>query len=651
MNACTRREFLRLTALTGVTTIAAACVPVAPEAPPQPTTVPAEAPPEPISKYKEAPELASLVQEGTLPPVDDRLPVDPCVVPVLEQTGRYGGTWRRGFKGVSDRWGPTKLIDGSFLWYNADVTLRANLASSWETNEDGTVWTWHLRQGVKWSDGEPFGSADCRWYYDNVLLNDALTPVTPTNWSTGSPKKLMQLDTPDDHTAIMSFADPYPLFDYTNCKSKPYAPGHYLKQFHMDITDDKESLAAEVDSANFDTWEAYYQSQTEWYMNPDLPKLTPWKAQNTMASELFVMDRNPYYFGVDEDGQQLPYIDRIHHRLYESPEVLTMRIVNGEIDLQGRHVTAANYTLYKESAEAGDYQVMYMNKANVINLNTNMTTKDPYVREFLQDRNVRFALNHAVNRDEINDLIFNDLGTPQQCAPPPQSPLYDADLANAYLDYDPERANALLDEAGYTERDAEGYRLWKDGSDAVGFVVEYILQADADLLSMCASYFADIGVRMDYKYVERSLQEEHNNANEYQANMWFGVALLLPFLNQTDYQGVYYARAWYLWYLDPSDPNAEEPPEGHWFRAIWDNWHQILVEPDEEKRIGLWRGITSIWKEELPLSGLIGQIKSPIIVKNGLRNFVNGLPWENWTSNTNVANNQTLFWDEPEQHV
>jgi len=669
MSTLTRREFLRVSSLAAAATVAAACAApapteptAAPEAPPEaPTTAPEAptTPPEvPTTRFKEAPMLAELVAKGEIPPVEERLPLNPCVIPVYESVGNYGGTIRRGFKGVSDGPGPNKLTNQGFVWFTLELEIVPHIAESWEINEDASVWTWHLREGMKWSDGVPFTSADVVWYHQNVLLNETLTASPPTSWSTGSPRVLMEVDAPDDYTVILTFAHPNPLFAHLYCaRGGPYRPGHYMKQFHIDLTDDADTLQAQVKQAGLESWDGYFTQQNNWQLNPDRPVEYPWRPLTSMSDELFIMERNPYYLGVDPEGQQLPYVDRVQHRLFSTPDVFSMWILNGEIDFQGRHVDSASFTLYKENEEKANYRVFNGINGNTTSINANLTCRDSNISGFLQNRDVRFALNYAVNRDEINELIYDGTAEPRQAGPMDQSPQFYPKLAMAYLEYDPERANALLDAAGYTERDAQGFRLWKDGSGRAGFNIEYIKQGDEDTVALYAKYFADVGVSCSYKYVERSLYTEHFSANDVEASIAFGVGRsLLPMLQPQILLGTAtdhpWACAWGLWKNSGgTDPNGEEPPAGHWILDMWDLYDQITVEADEAKRDDLFRQILDIWYEELPMPGYLSQFKRPIIVKNGLRNYVDGLPIDTPTQDTNLANVQTLFWEEPEKHV
>jgi peptide/nickel transport system substrate-binding protein len=159
-----RREFLRVTTLAAAGVAAAACAraaepTTAPEATKAPATQPTNTPvPVVEEEAKEAPMLAEMVAAGSLPAMEERMPANPNVMPVMEEIGKYGGIIRRGFKGVFDRWGPTKHNDRGLCWYNKDLVMQPRIAESWEINDDATEWTFHLRKGMKWHNGEPFDS-------------------------------------------------------------------------------------------------------------------------------------------------------------------------------------------------------------------------------------------------------------------------------------------------------------------------------------------------------------------------------------------------------------------------------------------------------------------------------------------------------------
>ena len=665
MKAVSRRQFIQLSAFATASLAVVACAGGVPAAP-SPSDAPAAAAPAAAdaaapTKFNEAPMLAELVQAGTLPPVDERLPTTPGVIPVAEQIGNYGGTIRRGFSSVSDRVGPWKCQDHSLMWYDQDLNLRPHMAESWEINEDASEWTMHLREGMKWSDGTPFTSANFKWWYDNELINPAIFPSPPQEWVTGPEKTVVQLEVTDDYTFTYKFADPNPLFRVTRPTPPPYTPGHYMEQWHMDLTSDKAGLEAKVKEAGFESWDAYYRDNRRLlHLNPDRPSVGPWLAKNTLTEELFVMERNPYFFAVDAEGNQLPYVDKITHRLYENnAELLTLWVTNGEIDFQARGMSIANFTLYKESEESGAYQVFVGTSANHLAMQPNHTTKNPRLREFFQNRDVRIALSVAVDRETINELIYDGLATPRQYSPISSSPQYYEKLSNAHIEYDPDAANALLDGAGYTEKDGDGFRLWKDGSgETLSFIIEGTATTgtpDEDAVQQVIKYFAEVGIKAAYKGIERSLYEEHWGANEIEAAWWGGDRTVLPLAAPIIWIGTQPDRpwcpGWSFWRIDPTSPAAEEPPADHWINKIWALWDQCSMEPDSDARDALFYQILDIWAEELPMIAYLGELPAPIIVKNGVRNYVDGLPVDDPTGDEHLYNTETYFWEDPENHA
>ncbi|MCB0141372.1 MAG: hypothetical protein KDE50_15810, partial [Caldilineaceae bacterium] len=146
------------------------------------------------------------------------------------------------------------------------------------------------------------------------------------------------------------------------------------------------------DAAGFDGWDQYYLDRDSWYLNPEKPTVGPWRAVNQLSEELFVMERNPYFHQIDAEGNQLPYIDHIQHRLFDTDEVFNLWIINGEIDFQGRHVQIANYTLYKENEESGNYQILLGPTSNGDTLSINHANKNERLSAFFQNREVRTAL-------------------------------------------------------------------------------------------------------------------------------------------------------------------------------------------------------------------------------------------------------------------
>jgi len=608
--------------------------------------------------------LAAMVEANEIPPVDERLPKNPWVCAVNDGIGNYGGNMRRGFKGVSDAWGCRKHIDRKLTTWDATLHLIPRLAESWELSDDAMTWTWHLREGTKWSDGVEFNSANYMWQYENFITNEELNPTFPTKWSTIGPDGKYRpgtFEAPDAYTIVFKFQDPHPMFIYSTYRDyrEPHC-SHFMEQFHMDLTDDKAALEQLVADEGLETWMDVYNNRWEFALSngEPSPSTYPWNSVNTMRDELFLIERNPYFYGVDPDGNQLPYLDNIQFRLFDSQDVLNLRVVGGEIDFQGRHLSMADFTLYKESEEAGDYSVMLAKKSSHVAMQVNHCCLDPNLREFFQNRNVRIAMSLAGNREEINELVYSGLYTPRQYSPLKASPDYHETLSNAYIEYDPDTANAMLDAEGYDQKDADGFRMWPDGSGTISFVIESSASSgsvDEDAVELYITHLAAVGIKAQHLAEERSLYTAHFQANEIEAAFWGGDRTVIPLAAPIIFIGTQPDRpwcpAWGYYRTDPTNPVAEEPPEGHFIWEIWRIWdEEIAIEPDEEKQHAAFAKILDIWAEELPYIGLLGEQPGPVIVKTGFRGYLPGFPSDDVTSDEHILQTETYYWENPEEH-
>jgi peptide/nickel transport system substrate-binding protein len=688
----TRREFLRLSAVMATGAVAAACgAPPAPTPTPvpptkAPPTAPAVAPtatpvvvapvatatPTPIPS-KEAPMLADLVKAGKLPALAQRLPQKPWVVTPYEGIGKYGGNWRRAFQGVSDAWGPTKLVDRAWGWFDKNLNLIPRLLESWSVSPDGKAWTIKLRQGLKWSDGKAeYTTDDIAFWYQYEFLNKKLTPTPGTAW-TDPDKTIVKFQAVDKYTATFTYTKPKPMFIYNMTRGGtgggstiaplPVSPSHYMKAFHEDTTTDKAALADDVKKRGYTDWQSYYmQFARQWTNNPDRPTTGPWLAKNTLTAELFTIERNPYFWGVDPQGNQLPYIDKVTHRLYQaaSPEVLNLWVTNGEIDMQYRQMTVGNIPLYKSGEAKGDYKTVMGISAGHVAMQLNLSTKNKLLNEFFNQRNVRIAISQAINRDQINQLVYNGLMKPRQYSPLPMSPQYYEKASTAYINYDPAAANKLLDAAGYTKKNAEGIRLHKDGTTPISFIVEGTDAAGTpteDAALLCTGYLAKIGIRMTYKFVERALYTTHYTANDIEGAWWGGDRTVLPLVPEAIiFRGVQPDRPWCPgWGFtinDVTNPNAVKPPEGHWIYTIWKIWdEEIAIEPDAAKQTAAFKKILDIWATELPMIGILGEMPAPTIVKNGFKGYPAAMPNDDTTGDEQFCSSETYYWDDPSKHT
>jgi len=383
-----------------------------------------------IEKFNEAPALRTKVAAGELPPVEERLPREPVVMIPVEEVGQYGGTWKRGWTGPSDASGLTgKLMKQQLIKWNREATkIIPNIAKGWEVSEDRRVYTFYLREGMKWSDGEPFTADDYVFYHDDYLLNKEVYPVYPQFlMAGGEPAKVEKVN---DYTVRFRFATPYVNFLETIMGQYGlYAPKHYLKQFHPRYTS-MDELEKMMKEEGFTSWSQLYLSKRpanhgEVY-NPDLPCIWAWIPVNDLTTQRFIMERNPYFWKVDTEGNQLPYIDRVANELVESTEMIVFKAMSGELDFQARHIMFKDYVLFKENEEKGDYRVLVWEAVDGGNphLKLNLTCKDPVLRKIFEDKRFRFALSLAINRPEINEFCWLGMAKPRQASITPTGRYY-----------------------------------------------------------------------------------------------------------------------------------------------------------------------------------------------------------------------------------
>jgi len=582
-----------------------------------------------ITKFSEAPMLAELVKQGKLPPVEQRLPKNPVVVTPVEEVGQYGGTWRRAWLGPSDRAALTRIVSERALMFNKDGTnILPGQVESWTVSKDARVYTFKLREGMRWSDGEPVTTEDVIFWYEDFLLNKELNPTVPS-WLTSGGKPC-EVEKVDNYTFRVKFAEPNPLFLLNVCNNWAgklfYLPKHYLKQFHPKYTP-KEKLDAMVKEAGLQFWYQLFNAKgpDEWYQNPQCPVLYPWKSVSSSATGLMTLERNPYYYKIDPAGNQLPYIDRITHTLVGDVQMVVMKAVSGEIDMQMRHINFSDYTLLMENRAKGGYRVLQWKQAIGSDpmLCINQNVKDPVLRKIFEDRRFRQALSIAINRDEINKLVYMGLGKPRQCSLVSGVAFYDPEWEKMWAEYDPKRANDVLDKMGLKKRDKEGFRLRPDGK-TLALTITFasgIFGPWSDVLELVKKHWEAIGVKVALQPVERTLYQTRCNAGDLEVGVWFFDRNLAVMADPGRLLGTVTDGPWAplygQWYN--SGGKGGEEPKGD-IKKIYDFWNKVIVTADEKQRDKYFREIVNIHKRNIWMIGTVGELPQPVVVKNNFRN-------------------------------
>jgi len=608
--------------------------------------------------------LAEKVAAGEFPPVEERLPVNPYIVEGLDGIGNYGGTWRMQKRGQADGYARFQVLSRGLTTVDHTLMLKTYFAESFEANADATEWTFHLRKGVKWSDGEPITAEDFRFWYEDLMLNREYTATHPKWLASIVDGEVVPVEfsAPDDYTIKYKFALPSGLFAYNIAivlSLGVMAPAHFLKPFHPDYGDTAEIDALVAGNDSWDDWTHLLSDKGDANKTVERPTHEPWVNRDPWTSDVIKLERNPYFWEVDTAGNQLPYIDYLQYREFSGSEVAVLRAVSGETDCQARHIFGfENYTVFKENEARGDYTVQVWRGTRVAVIMFNMTTKDQRLAELFRERDFRIAVSLCANRDEMRELLLDGFGRNTQYCPPPDSPYYYEKLANAYIDYDPDTANELLDGLGYTERDAEGYRLWNDGSgERISFTLLGGAEQTPDSLMM-TDYLRDIGLQMNYRGADRALTQQLTASNEVEVVGGIHDRNLVPladpqiWVKNTGPAERPMFAAWSTWYIDPNSPIAEKPPEGHWLWDIWAAWEDLQRAVGDEAQKEAWFRIMDIWAEELPSVGFYGDFPILCIVKNGFKGIHEGYGWDCCTTvYEHIIDNATWYWDAPEEHT
>ena len=586
--------------------------------------------------FQEAPMLAERVEAGELPPVEERLPVNPLVIQPAEVIGEHGGTWRRAFTGPGDRQNIERMnTDYLIFWDTNSTELRPRIAHAWESNEDTSEWTFYLREGIKWSDGEPLTADDFIFWYDHLLNGDQIVSSVPWYLTWGG--ELVEMEKVDDYTLTFKFAEPFPTWPETVASSTVaghfqqgwvglglVAPQHYLEQFHAAFVGEEEANRLATD-AGFENWQLHLLAKNDAHMNPDLPVLTQWKPVTTIASNEYVLERNPYFWAVDPEGNQLPYIDRVAMELVEELEVLNLRAIAGNYTIQGRHIDFAKLPVIRANQESGDYFVNFWvsltrHQAKIaFNQDWN---EDPALAEMLQSRDFRKALSLAIERSEINETYFLGAGREASFCPQDTPPFFNSDRWDEEFGrFDPEEANRILDELGLTERDANGFRLLPNGQplqlviDAVsGAFIPY-----PEIAESVAQMWAEVGIDLRVNPVERSLWVERGQANQAMLNMFATGDYnpeVLPRLLPTE-RWAPIAAAW----GDSPNPDPADYDGPQWIKDLVLKHWEAVQEPDPEKRRQLFIEGTEIMCDNHARLGMVVDVPDlTVIIKNNVRN-------------------------------
>lgn len=575
----------------------------------------------------ESPMLTERVDAGDLPALEERLPAEPMVVEPWDGPGAFGGTLHRAQTDVADA-GVMQSFAGVGLleWdWEADAAV-PSIAAEFEKNDTNTQFTFRLREGMKWSDGEPFSSEDLMFTITDYLSNESTIPTAPFWFSDGGNTR-PSAEAPDELTLVITYTEPFSLFEKYMCHPAVsyqfLKPKHYLSQFHPDYADPDEVEAA-TSEAGFDSWDQYFADRDNWWTNPERPVLGaylvtgPANAQSGTAE----LERNPYYWKTDPDGRQLPYVDDIQVQVL-AQDALDLRAANGDLDFQGHFLGYNTAQVYLQNAESKGFEMLRWQPVGTLaSMCLNLSHQDEVLRELFLDVDFRRALSLGIDREEMNATLVGGLGTIAQPVATENSDYYVEGTGQNAIEFDPDQANQILDDLGLT-LGSDGVRQRPDG-DPLALVIMFVESSagisPADAYGMVQRNWADLGVTLDLRPVDGGLYGELRGANDFDID-----GTTIP-TDDFDLEPVWFiptaanshsAPGYGGWYASAGAEGIEPPQE---IKDLMDLWDDLRTAETDEDRIAAGQAITSQHEEKIYAIGLVGLPFTPVIVASDLHN-------------------------------
>jgi peptide/nickel transport system substrate-binding protein len=454
-----------------------------------------------ITSFNQSP----FFDDRDLPPVAERLPDDPPVIEPYESVGTYGGdfiTWGLELESDFHRGTLGPQGDAAMNPAASGTDVIPWFLESYSYDDDFNELTLNYREGLKWSDGTPYVAAD-EWsfWWEHYATNRADFDHDVREHPVLG---LEEIRIVDDNTVVMVKREASPFFRLGVGRfalEAPMFPAHALRDYFPSAVGEETALANAAE-LGFDNYIEAIEELAEQSVHPSepdygIPTLKPYMAVSRSETRL-VLERNPYYPFIDTEGNQLPYIDRVIVNLASSRDIAEIQATTGEASVAFESLSAENIPLYKANEEEEGYRTLVYTSAATARpyYILNYFTSDEELRELFRNAEFRKALSLAIDRGEINERFYFGFGSAVQATAPATSKLYREEYAQAYAEYDPDRASEMLDELGLEDGDGDGVRELPSGEPLQFEIMFYdaVFIQPVTLHELVASFWAEVGV-------------------------------------------------------------------------------------------------------------------------------------------------------------
>lgn len=603
----------------------------------QETTAAASGLADPNKGFSESPMTKDMVSAGTLKAVEERIPGEGQVfTEQVPSVGSYGGSIKIPLTKAG--WSTGKLIEEGLFRFKEDGSVEPNVAMGYDVNEDATVYTIYLRKGMKWSDGVDFTAEDCVFFYNHLCLPETFGKslwgcFRAVNPQTGEDTKA-KVEKVDDQTFTVTFDYPKANFIEQLCIDAKwfFTPAHYQMTIMPEFIGE-EAAAKKAAEMGFSDTTAMLKATGYGFWNvPGEPTLNPYilsteTGKNNVEGDYYEFLRNPYYWKVDQENNQLPYIDKIEYTKIADNDQALIKVLSGDVTLT-TDIAWKDIETIKENEDKAGYVIDQWHNAlwasGDTQLQLNQTVNDADLKTLFQSKEFRQALSVCVDRKEVASLLTNGISEPQQAAPPEGTLGASKEWTEKWTDYNVDEAKKLLEGLGLV-MGSDGYYDFAGGKDLVlNITTSTDSGADASY-QILKKYFDAAGIKTTFKPIALDLFNNNIASNDYEVvlgpvapaecvNIMLRPDTIVP-------MRTYYA-AWYgktgAWQV--SGGKEGEEPTGD-LKKLCELYTKLNSEVNTDKRKEIALEMMKLHQDNLWILGYMSSPTTLIVADKKLKNF------------------------------